>query len=278
MAITKSQTTVWASEVLANLNPALVFQRVANTDYVGEINGQGSNVKIISIGAITGANYTGADVTFNAVTDAEAVLNIDQKYANGFKLDAVDLAQASVDLLQPSLREMAFDLAKNVDTYIAGLHTEANASNLIGSTAVPTSITTAADAYKYLVQLRTKLSKQNVPMEGRWVVVPPEFVELTLQDDRFVGAAADPTIREAGAIQRAAGFNIFESNTVANTTGTKYKIMAGGSTSITFAGQLQEVEIGKPEKSFGTIGKALLVYGAKVPRDTALAVLTANFA
>jgi len=278
MAITKAQSTVWASEVLANLNPALVFQRVANTDYVGDIQGQGSSVKIISIGAITGAAYTGADITFNGVTDAEAVLAIDQKYANGFKLDSVDLAQASVDLLQPSLREMAFDLAKNVDTFISKLHAAAPAGNLVGTTALPITITTAADAYKYLVQLRTKLSKANVPMEGRWVVVPPEFIEMTLQDDRFVGAAADPTIRERGAVQRAAGFDIFESNTVDNTTGTKYKIMAGGPATLTFAGQLMEVEVGKPEKSFGTIAKALIVYGAKAPRGTDMAVLTANFA
>lgn len=277
MAITKAQSTIWASEVLANLNPALVFPRVANTEYQGEITGAGSSVKIVNIAAITGAAYDGSDITFNAVTDAETVLNIDQKYANSFFLNAVDLAQASVDLVQPSLREMAFDMAKKIDTYIGALHSGADSGNLIGSTASPKTITTAADAYGYLVQLRTALSKANVPMAGRWVVVPPEFVALILQDDRFVAAAADPTIREQGAVARAAGFDIYESTTVANTTGTKYKIMAGYPGTIAFAGQLNDVTLGTPEKNFGTYGKGLVLYGAKVVRPTALAVLTANF-
>lgn len=278
MAITKAQSSVWAAEVLANLNPNLVFGTVCNTDYEGEIQGAGSQVKIISIAAVTSGAYTsGTDITINAMTDAETNLLIDQSPWAGFYLDDVDKAQSRPDLYQAGMAEMGFAIANAMDTYVAGLHGGADSGNLIGSTGTPTTITTASDAYDNLVALGKLLSKQNVPKAGRWVIVPPDFTALLQKDNRIVGAGAPQDVLKTGKVATLAGFDIYESNNVANTTGTKYKIMAGYAGSIAFAGQLERVEFSRKEKGFGGYAKALAVFGAKVTRPKSLAVLTANF-
>jgi hypothetical protein len=53
--------------------------------------------------------------------------------------------------------------ADAADQYVAGLYTGAHANNLIGSTASPTSVTTAAGAYEQLVDLGVLLTQSKVP-------------------------------------------------------------------------------------------------------------------
>ena len=79
--------------------------------------------------------------------------------------------------------------------------------------------------------------------------------------------------REAG---EAAGFSILKSNNVPNTTGTKYKILAGHSIATAYVEQIVDVQTYKPEKRFGDAVKGLHVYGAKVVRPSALACLIAS--
>ena len=79
-----------------------------------------------------------------------------------------------------------------------------------------------------------------------------------------------------GVVGEAAGFTILKSNNVPNTTGTKYKILAGHSIATAYVEQILDVQTYKPEKRFGDAVKGLHVYGAKVVRPTALAELIAN--
>ena len=80
----------------------------------------------------------------------------------------------------------------------------------------------------------------------------------------------------AGEVGEAAGFSILKSNNVPNTTGEKYKILAGHSIATSYVEQIVDVQTYKPEKRFGDAVKGLHVYGGKVVRPTALAMLIAN--
>ena len=73
-----------------------------------------------------------------------------------------------------------------------------------------------------------------------------------------------------------AGFQVSLSNNVPNTTGTKYKIIAGTNRAASFAEQILKTEAYRPEKRFSDAVKGLHVYGAKVTQGKALSVLTAN--
>jgi len=122
------------------------------------------------------------------------------------------------------------------------------------------------------------LDESNTPIDGRFVVVPAWFHGLLLKDDRFVSSGTMPADRRLanGMVGEAAGFAILKSNSVPNTTGTKYKILAGHRIATAYVEQVLDVQTYKPEKRFGDAVKGLHVYGAKVVRANNLAVLIAN--
>ncbi len=61
-----------------------------------------------------------------------------------------------------------------------------------------------------------------------------------------------------------------------NTSGSKFKIIAGHALATSFAEQVLDVRTYKPEKRFGDAVKGLHVYGAKVVRPAALSMLIAD--
>lgn len=278
---------VWANELLVNLNKDHVFGApgVVNRDYEGQIRAAGDTVRINSIGRVTVSSYTkNTDISAaETLTDAQATLSIDQqKYVN-FQIDDIDKAQQNPKVMAQAMRESSYALRDAVDTYIASLYTDAASANLIGSTGSPVTITDPATslmklAYVYLVDAGVLLDTANVPSDGRFVIVPPWFHGLLQQDARFVGygTAAQQDALVNGRIGRAAGFDIYKSNNVPNTAGTKYRIVAGHPMAWSFAEQIVSIEAYRPQLRFADAVKGLLVYGAKVVRPDALAVITAS--
>jgi len=273
---------IWSARLLSNLNKALVFGQpgVVNRDYEGEITAAGDTVRINNIGRITVRDYTkNTDiVTPDNLTDAQSLLLIDQQKYFNFQVDDIDKVQQKPKVMNEAMGEAAYALADQVDTYIAGLYTDADAANLSGSAGSPkTDLATAGKAYEYLVDLSVLLDQSNVPNTGRWCVIPPWFEGWLLKDNRFVsfGTVANVDILRNGMIGRAAGFDILKSNNVSNNA-TTWRIMAGSPISISMADQITETEAYRPEKRFGDAVKGLHVWGSKVIRTAALAVLYAN--
>ena len=73
-----------------------------------------------------------------------------------------------------------------------------------------------------------------------------------------------------------AGFDVYMSNNVPNTTNTKYGIMASHKMAWSYAEQVVKVEGYRPQYRFADAVKGLHVYGSKVTRPNALALLWAN--
>ena len=257
MSIKNFVPTIWSARLLNHLDKRHVYLNLLNRDYEGEIKNIGDTVKINQIGDVTVKDYVKGTPIADPedVTGAQQMLTIDQaKYFN-FAIDDVDNAQTNANLL-----------AINV-----------HADNTIGSDASP--IVPAKDtAYDYLVDLGVKLTEANVPMAGRWVVIPAFYHGLLLKDDRFVGNGTDfnKAILEGGEVGSAAGFTVYVSNNVPNTEGAKYKVIAGTEEAGAFAEQILKTEAYRPEKAFSDAVKGLHVYGAKVLQSKCIAVLTAN--
>jgi hypothetical protein len=289
MSLDNFNPEVWSQELLANLHKAHVYGSpgVVNTDYEGDIRSAGDTVRINSIGAVTVFDYTkNSDMSApETLTDAQATLVVDQAKAFNFAVDDIDKAQQSPKVMAAAMGEAAYALRDAADTYVAAMYTQAAAGNLIGSTGSPVTVTdpvTASNklAYAYLVDLGVKLDEANVPSEGRFAIVPPWYEGLLLLDNRFVGygGAAQDARLVNGQIGRAAGFDIYKSNNVPYAAGPiKYRITAGHPMAWSFAAQITSVEAYRPEKRFADAVKGLYVYGAKVVKPAALAVLTANF-
>lgn len=274
--------TVWAARLLVALEGALVYGQsiVCNRDYEGEIRQAGNTVKIASIGDVEVDDYTKdediADPT--SLTDTEQNLLIDQaKYFN-FYVDSIDRAQQNVNVLDEAMRRSAWKLRDVADGFLAGvIEAAVLEDNTIGTTVTP-EVPTKDNAYEYLVDLSVLLDEANAPIDSRFVVVPAWFHGLLLKDERFIKAGtrrSDAALKN-GEVGEAAGFAILKSNNVPNTTGEKYKIIAGHSLGTAYVEQVVDVQTYKPEKRFGDAVKGLHVYGAKVVRPTCLAMLIAD--
>jgi hypothetical protein len=273
---------IWANELLVNLRKDHVFggPAVVNRDYEGQIRAAGDTVRINSIGAVTVSSYTkNTDISApETLTDAQASLLVDQQKYFNFQVDDIDRAQQTPKVMAGAMAEASYALRDSIDTFIAGLYTDAASANLIGSTGTPKTDVSTHGAYVYLVELGVLLDNANVPSDGRFAVVPPWFHGYLLQDQRFVGngTTENVDVLRNGRIGRAAGFDIFKSNNVPNTTATKYRIVAGHPMAWSFAEQIVSIEAYRPQARFADAVKGLVVYGGKVVRPSAMAVLTAN--
>ena len=283
MALDNFIPQVWSARLLASLKKALVYGQpgIVNRDFEGEIREKGNTVKINSIGAVTVSDYTknSDHAAPEALNDSDQVLVIDRAKMFNFQVDDVDRVQQMPSVMDQAMQEAAYALADSADQYIAALYANAHADNLIGSTGSPKSVTTASSAYDFLVDLGVLLTKANVPTGGRWAIVPPWYYGLMQKDDRFVkaGTPATDAVLRNGIIGEAAGFTVIQSNNVPNSgSDTLYRVMAGHSMAITFAEQVNKVEAFRPERRFADAVKGLHLYGAKLVRNKAIAVLTAN--
>ena len=280
MSVDNFIPAVWAGMILRNLQTALVYgqEGIVNRDYEGDISEAGNTVNINNIGRVTVKNYAkNVDIDPpDVLTGAQTQLLIDQQKYYNFAVDDVDKAQAKPKVMEEATREAAYSLAKEADISIAGLYTGVDAGNVIGSDVVPV-VPTALVAYEYLVDLGVLLDQADAPKEGRWAIVPPWYYGMLQKDSRFVHstAVADMVIRN-GEIGEAAGFRILKSNNVPNNAGTKYKIMAGHPSAISYAEQIVETMAFRPERRFSDAMKGLHIYGRKLVRPTQIAVMTAN--
>ncbi|OOR22701.1 P22 phage major capsid protein family protein [Bacillus wiedmannii] len=282
MAINNFIPTIWSARLLQNLQKTLVFGQpgVVNRDYEGEIRAAGDTVKINNIGKVTVGNYTknGNMSDPETLTDATRSLVIDQSKFFNFQIDDVDKIQQNPKLMDEAMREAAYALRNQADLFIASHYVEA--AHIIGNDTTPV-VPTKNDAYEYLVDLSVKLDEADVPEQGRWVVLPPWYEGMMLKDDRFVKAGNLPSDQRLlnGVIGQAAGFLVLKSNNTPKAgTGTteNSKIIAGHNIAWSYAEQATQVEGYRPEKRFADAVKGLHLYGAKVTRPEALAVLSAK--
>ncbi|MBC2456587.1 phage capsid protein [Clostridium beijerinckii] len=274
MAVTNFIPTIWSARLNEGFKKALVYGNCVNTDYEGEIKGAGSTVKINSVGAVTIDNYDKSKGINKPqeLDSSQSTLTIDQaKYFN-FQVDDIDKAQANVDLLDAGIKEASYGLANVADQYIANFYTEVKAGNTIGDDTTPI-VPTIANAYDYLIDLGVILDENSVSEIDRFVVVPSWFYGLLLKDPRFT---KEIDIMRTGFVGNIDNMAVYKSNNVPNTSGEKYKIIAGQKSAISFAGQVDSVEAYRPESQFSDAVKGLQVYGAKCIKPEGIAVLTAN--
>lgn len=265
--------TLWSARLLANLDKTFVYPMCVNRDYEGEIKNLGDTVKINQIGDVTVGDYTGDVGDPEELPSTQTTLTIDQaKYFN-FKVSDIEKVQANVNLVDKAMERASVAIGDVIDQYIASFVKDAKIT--VGSASAPVALTTPAQAYDQLVDLKVALNKKNVPKMDRFVVVPPEFVGLLEKDDRFT-KYSDKDVLANGVVGKVAGFDVRESNNVPVKSGV-YNILAGTSMAISYAGQIVKIENYRPEKSFSDAVKGLYVYGAKTVLPDAICNLTAKF-
>ncbi|MFF4610312.1 N4-gp56 family major capsid protein [Streptomyces albidoflavus] len=282
MAVDTFIPEVWSAELLTALQKSLVFAQapVSNRNYEGDIANYGDTVHIGSLTAPTIGDYVKNTTTIDPQTLAttDQTLTITQAKYFAFEVDDIDARQVrdGGQLLTRAASEAAYKLADATDQYVAGLMTTG------AGTALPATDVTSATpggAYNVVLKLKVTLDKANVPQDGRFLIVSPDFYAVLLSDSRFIDASSYGTNAPImnGEVGRVLGFSVMVSNNIpAGTAGTAPEVsnfvVAGHSMATTYAEQISKVEAYRPQNSFSDALKGLHLYGAKVVRPEALAV------
>lgn len=277
MAITKFIPKIWAAALLQALNDKLVYAQpgIVNRDYEGDIARAGDTVHITSfVDPATRAYTRNADITWDLLSDSQQSLVIDQQRYFAFKVDDVDKRQALPGFIDEASKGAAYNLSADADGFVATtMAAGVDPANALGAV----SPATPEEAYDLLVEFRTVLTRSNTPPDGRFVIPPPEFYALLLKDDRFIRADAAGTTEglRNGVVGRAAGFDVYEANTVPESAGV-HTVIAGHSIATTYADQIVNTEALRLQNTFGDGIRGLHVYGAKVtrPKNLASALVT----
>lgn len=298
MSVLAFKPEIWSKVILAALQKNLVFggPAVVNSDYEGEISGPGNVVHITQFSDPTITPYTpNASLTYQALSDAGMDLNIDQANSFSFSVDDVDRRQAAGDM-QSYLEERAsYQLANTADQYIAGLYTSVSAKNIVtnggsssitaGNELTPQVYSTShpADFYQQVaLPLKVLLTQANIPMKGRYMILPPWGEALIEQTQAFIaitnmqGQASE--VFQEGSIGRMAGFDLYVSNNAVNFDPTLnsnqggWIVQAGHPMAITYGEQIVQTEALRLQSTFADGVRGLHVYGAKVVRPDAIAV------
>jgi hypothetical protein len=147
--------------------------------------------------------------------------------------------------------------------------------------------TTAAHATPLAVinRMGRKLDQQHVDKEGRWLVIDPVFAELLKDEDSRIMngdfVSSKDELKNGMIFSNLHGFKVFMSNnlpeigngpTGATATGSSHfgVIVAGHSSAVATAEQINKTETYRDPDSFADIVRGMHLYGRKVLRPEAL--------
>lgn len=248
-----------------------VLPAISNTDYEGEISGQGEKVVIRTVPAVTINDYAGT-ITTQELTTAKVEMLIDKAKYYSFKVDDVLAAQADIDLLDKASSDASEGMRIAVETDVLS-------SSVTGATTIGSQTTvTASNILTSILDMSTTLDTLNIPEEGRYIVLSPEFVSLLKQSELrqayLTGDSTSPLRNgKVGIVDR---FTVYQSNMLYTpSTGGDAgytHVLAGHPKALSFASQFTNTETVRMESTFGDQVRGLKVYGSKVVTPDALCV------
>lgn len=265
---------IWTSKLFVRLRANLVHAATVNRDYEGEIRGAGDRVVIVELDPVATSTYTkNSDITFSDSGSYEKELLIDQSLYYARNLDAIDRVQSKVNVLNAIVDEAGYGLAKDVDTDIATLYSEAGNS-------VTAATVSEGSVLQNISNMQYELDNANVPVGNRYFPIHPWYHrDLVQAATGIVGATSVPKLREDGALLNGYvghlfGFDLLMSTQAAGGGTTTSYNMAYHRSAITFASQLSDFKVVDREKRNGIGIKCFLYYGRKVVRPEAMVSCT----
>jgi len=200
---------------------------------------------------------------------------------------AVSTAGSDELLTSMKLRKDSFG---NITTSSAGDHSIPIAPRLGGATAQATA---TATPLQVIARMGRLLDTQFVDTQGRWLVLHPTFVEvLKDEDSRLLNSDFGESggLRAGLAIGKIHGFDVYMSNNLpsvgtgpgtsgsANQNSNYGVIVAGHSSAIATAEQINKTETYRDPDSFADIVRGMHLYGRKILRPEAITTAKYNVA
>ena len=180
---------------------------IFNTRYEGKPTAGKVKIPVRSTEVAVGDYNKATGMALATGTTTYLDLNLSHDKAVNEIVDGYDAAAVPDNIVAERLDSAAYSLAQVIDAdSINALETE-------GSVYSTKTAVTKSNIYETIVGLRTQLSNNNVPAEGRWLIVSPDVYGLLLQDTTNFIKQGDLSqqLLMAGAIGKIAGFTVFES-------------------------------------------------------------------
>lgn len=303
--------SVWSAKLNAKFYAASVYGEIANTDWEGEISSMGDKITINTAPTLTVSDYVaGTGLTYQVPTPSSLELMIDKGKYFAFNVNDVLEYQAKPNLLDMFSTDAAeqmriaidstvlyntFTLAKAVENKGATAGKNSGLYDL-GTDALPVALT-KDNVLQKILELASVLDEQNVPESDRWLVIDPFTRSLLLQSNlaqaQFMGDSTSAVRNgKIGTIDRfttyvsnqlpymAANGTVWNSavgseTSVSGTTNASKRraIIAGHKSALTFASQITKMETVRNPNDFGDFIRSLNVYGYKVVKPEAMALL-----
>ena len=287
-----------------------MMTEIANTDWEGEIKNQGDSIRIRTAPSIVIDDYAGAGTTLTTRVPVPIFQDMQINKGKYFSVQINDVLahQADMDLMNMFTDDAAKQLKIAIENEAffnwfvtegaAAANKGATAGAISGSYALGTDVAPLNDAtagmvLKTILNMSAALDEQNVPEEGRWLIISPverqALMESSMAQAYFTGDAS--SIVRTGKIGMIDRFTVYVSNllpkgttakaTVAGLSATstgatltngkpRRMMVAGTKHSCAFASQIAKTEPLRNQTDFGDIVRGLAVYGRKVVKNDAL--------
>lgn len=279
---------IWSGKLVVKFYDACVLADISNTDYEGEIKKHGDTVNIRTIPNMTIRPYKKGQILQTERPESPALaLLIDKGQYFAIVIDNVDKYQSDIPLMDRWAEDASEQMKIVIDTEVLGnIYVDVHASNKgltagrksssfnLGATGSPVTLT-KVNIVDYLVDMGTVLDEQNIPEQGRFVILPAWAIGMLKKSDIRDASLTGDTISPMrnGKIGMVDRFTVYLSNNLSTASdggSTCYNIIFGHKLATTFAAQMTEMDTLKVESTFGQLVRGLKVYGYKVVKPEAL--------
>ena len=301
--------TLWSGKLLAKFYQNTMLSEVANTDYEGELKNQGDTIRIRLAPSISISDYTvGQNLSYEVPTPIFQDMQVNKGKYFGVQVNDVLAYQSDMNLMNMFTEDAAKQLKIQIENevFFNNMITEGpaaanegatagaiSASYNLGTDVTPIDQGTPENVLKGILRMASALDEQNVPEDGRWLIISPFDRQLLMQSNiaqaYFTG---DPqsTIR-SGKIGMLDRFTVYVSNLlpkgeagkalVAGLSATssggavtnakaRRTMVAGTKAAMSFALTVNKTEPLRNQTDFGDIVRGLAVYGRKTVKPEAL--------
>lgn len=299
--------TLWSGKLNAKFFAATMLSDVMNTTWEGEIKNQGDTIRIRTAPSVTILDYAGAGSTLSNEVPTPVFTDMQISKGKYFSVQINDVLahQSDMELMgmftEDAAKQMKIAIENNVffDSYV----TQGASANNLGATAGVNSASfnlgtdlapvAKADVLNLILRMSATLDEQNVPEEGRYLIMSPfdrhQLMQSSLAQAYFTGDQSS-AIR-TGKIGMIDRFTVYVSNLLpkaeagkalvaglsATSTGAvvtsalaRRMMVAGTKDACAYASQITKTEPLRNQTDFGDIVRGLNIFGNKVTRNTAL--------
>jgi N4-gp56 family major capsid protein len=284
---------IWSDEIVATYKKNLVLANL-----VKKMNFKGKKGDTVHIPAPTRGNASvkaaSTQVTLIAATESEVNVSIDQHYEYSRLIEDIVEAQALASLRNFYTEDAGYALARQVDTSIIQVGRQVQGgggtaaysgafSGADGTTAYVAGANTGLGALTDAAIRRSiqRLDDNDIPMDGRFLVIPPSSRNTLMglaryTEQAFVGESGGNNTIRNGEIGNLYGTPVFvtsNADTTSGSTACRIALMGHKDFAVFVEQQGVRAQTQYKQEYLGTLFTADTLYGVKELRDNAAVAL-----